>query len=181
MIFKTSVKLSVKPNDSRTVTVHQDLRNTAPYACGVALCQPLTRPASAPLARPALLKLARLAGTGKTNLLCGVRLPAASRSAIAPRTARYTASYPREAAGVGTTRRRTACRMKEGATNLLCGGRPAAASRLRRTTRYTASYYSRSTWRPHQRRPSAPLARPCIFSFLSRENTIKRIFPGTPL
>ena len=171
MIPETTFKLSLKSNTPRITASSQDhnKRNTAPYARGVALCLPLTRPASAPLARPALLKLARLTGPGKTNLLCGVRKPAASRSAIAARTPRSTASYPRDVAGARTRRpiggaAPLALRLPQerGETNLLCGVRPAAASRpafAGRTTRYTASYCSRSTWRPHQRRPSAPLAR----------------------
>jgi len=170
MILKTSVKLSLKSNDSRTVTAHQDQRYTATYARGVALCLPLTRPASAPLARPALLKLARLAGTGKTNLLCGVRQPAASRSAIAARTPRSTASYPRDAARAGTNAP-APCLPHEAEINLLCGVRPAAASRLRRTARYTASYCSRSSCRPQQRRATAPLA--CIFLFCRAKRIYK--------
>lgn len=161
MILKTSFKNSPKSSTPRITTSDQDhnKRYTAPYARGVALCLPLTRPASAPLARPALLLLAGLAGAGEKNLLCGVRRAAASRSAYAPRTARYTASYPRDAARAGTTTPAPGLPQERGETNLLCGVRPAAASRLRRTTRYAASYCSRSSCRPQQRRATAPLAR----------------------
>jgi hypothetical protein len=114
MLPQLIVKNSLKSRTSRSTKIPQDQRSTASYARGLALCRPLTRSASAPLARPALLKLARLAGTGKTNLLCGVRKPAASRSAIAARTPRSTASNPRDVAGSGTTRRRSACRKEEG-------------------------------------------------------------------
>lgn len=168
MLPQVIVKNSLKSRTPRSTAIHQDhnKRYTAPYARGVALCLPLARPASAPLARPALLKLARLAGKKKTTSSCGVRRASASRSAYAPRTARYTASYPRDAAGAPTRRpiggaAPVALRLPQerGETNLLCGVRPAAASRLRRTTRYAASYCSRSSCRPQQRRATAPLAR----------------------
>jgi hypothetical protein len=137
MILKTSFKLRLKSRTATSTGILQDHNkwNTAPYARGVALCLPLTRPASAPLARPALLKLARLAGKEESNLLCASRGTGRSRL---HRTARYTASNPRDVAGSGTTRRRTACRTR--GNNLLCASRGTGRSRLRRTARCSASY-----------------------------------------
>ena len=123
MLPQLIVKNSLKSRTSRSTKIPQDQRSTASYARGVALCPPLTRPASAPLARPALLKLAQLAGKKKTTSSCGVRQPAASRSAIAARTPMSTASNPRDVAGSGTTRLRTACRMRQKQTSFAASAR----------------------------------------------------------
>lgn len=187
MISNSLVKLSLKSNDSRTVTVHQDQRNTAPYARGVALCPPLWRRPRAPLARPALLKLARLAGKKKTTSFCASR--PAGRSRLR-RTARYTATYPRDVAGsplrrpIGGAATGSLRLPHEAETNLLCGVRPAAASRpaiAGRTTRYAASYCSRSSCRPQQLRATAPLARNCTFFSFARKEFINNFSRRSPL
>jgi len=170
MISNSSSTNSLNSNTTRITIPRQDHRKryAASYARGVALCLPLTRPASAPLARSRAVEARPARGEEENNLLCAVRQsPARSRSAIAARTPRSTASYPRDAARAGTIAPAQGLPQDRGETHLLCGVRPAAASRLRRTARYAASYCSRSR-RPLLRRP-APLARYCIFSFLSRK------------
>ena len=104
MISNSSSTNSLNSSTPRITTPSQDhnKRNTAPYARGVALCPPLARLASAPLARSRAVVARKARGAGEKDLLCGVRQPAASRSAIAARTPRNTASYPRDAARAGT-------------------------------------------------------------------------------
>jgi len=144
--------------------------NTAPYARGVALCQPLARLASAPLARSRAV-VARPA-RGESNLLCGVRQPAASRSAIAARTPWNTASYGD---------RRIAARA---GTNAPAQGLPQAV------LRYTASFArvavaGRTSGGQLPRSPAGDFffCRPAekiqkrVFAVLSAK-AIKRFFPG---
>jgi len=124
-------------------------------ARGVALRAPHTRPE-------------------KKILLCGVRKASASRSAIAPRTARSGESYPREAARAGTYAP-APCLPQEEETNLLCAGRGTASSRLRRTARCSASHARVAVG---GRSCGGQLPRSLPAFFLSREKNIKRIFPG---
>jgi len=131
-------------------------------------------------------------GNGEEDLLCGVRQPAASRSAIAARTPRSTASYPREAARAGTIAPAQGLPQDRGETHLLCAGRGTASSRLRRTARYGGAYArvavgGRSSGGHLPRSPAVQnsFLRPArpekiqikIFAVLAAK-AIKRIVPG---